>query len=111
MNVAEWIIVAILSLALFVFLIVGIIFLLKMLDLVKETKIVVKTSQDVAEKTSDVVDNVKDMTSVSGIVKAVARRIENSTDASIEVVDETSKTKTKAKTVKEAETVKTTKKS
>ena len=55
MNTAEWILVVILSLTLLVFLVVATIFLIKLIDLTKEAKIVVKTSQGIAEKTEDVV--------------------------------------------------------
>ncbi|MBQ2637702.1 hypothetical protein IJG10_01070, partial [Candidatus Saccharibacteria bacterium] len=63
MNVAEWILVAFLSLALLVFLIVGIILLVKLIELTKEAQKIVVKGQDIAAKADDVVDNVKDMTS------------------------------------------------
>ncbi len=77
MNTAEWIIVVILSVTLFVFLVIGIILFIKLINLTKEAETVIKTSQKVAEKTGDVVDNVKDFTSIGGIFKAVASRIAN----------------------------------
>ena len=43
MNVAEWIIVVILSVTLFIFLIVGIILIIKLIGLTKEAKKVVET--------------------------------------------------------------------
>ena len=46
MDVAEWILVAILSLTLFVFLIVGIILMVRLLSLTDEAKKVVIKSQD-----------------------------------------------------------------
>ena len=76
MNTAEWILVVILSLTLLVFLVVATIFLIKLIDITKEAKIVVKTSQGIAEKTEDVVENVKDFTSIGGIAKAFANRID-----------------------------------
>lgn len=83
MNTAEWIIVAILSLTLFVFLVCGILLCIKLISLTKKAQVVVETGQKiaetgqkVAEKTESVVENVRDLTSVGGIVKAVAKRIE-----------------------------------
>ncbi|MBQ2637836.1 hypothetical protein IJG20_01520 [Candidatus Saccharibacteria bacterium] len=76
MNTAEWIIALILAVTLFVFLIIGIILFIKLIDLSREVKIVVKTSQDIAEKTEDVVENVRDFTSIGGIAKAISHRLE-----------------------------------
>ena len=59
MNVAEWIIVGILSFTLFVFLILGIILLAKLIKLTKEAKLVIERGQDVVDRANDVVDNVK----------------------------------------------------
>ena len=64
MNTAEWILVAILSMTLLVFLVVGIIFLVKFIHLLSEIEIMVQTGQSIAEKADDVADNIKDMTSV-----------------------------------------------
>ena len=69
MNVAEWILVAILSLTLFVFLIVGIILIIKLIGLSKEIKTVVIEGQDIAKNTSGIVSNVKGMTSIGGTVE------------------------------------------
>ena len=63
MNTAEWILVAILSMTLLVFLVVGIIFLVKFIHLLSEIEIMVQTGQSIAEKADDVADNIKDMTS------------------------------------------------
>lgn len=75
MNVAEWILVAFLSLALLVFLIVGIILLVKLIELTKEAQKIVVKGQDIAAKADDVVDNVKDMTSIGGVVKTFSEKI------------------------------------
>ncbi|MBQ6605438.1 hypothetical protein IJH66_00410 [Candidatus Saccharibacteria bacterium] len=75
MNVAEWILVAFLSLALLVFLIVGIILLVKLIGLTKEAQKIVVKGQDIAAKADDVVDNVKDMTSIGGVVKTFSEKI------------------------------------
>ena len=69
MNVAEWIIVASLSITLLIFLIVGIILFVKLIGLTKEAKEVVIESQDIAKNASGVVANVKGMTSIGGTVE------------------------------------------
>ena len=69
MNTAEWIIVAILSITLLVFLIVGIVLLIKLIDLSKEVKKVVVEGQDIAKNTNGIVSNVKGMTSIGGTVE------------------------------------------
>ena len=52
MNVAEWIIVAILSMTLLLFLILGIVLIIRLLDLSKEVKKVVIEGQDIAKNTA-----------------------------------------------------------
>lgn len=69
MNTAEWILVAILCVTLFVFLIVGIVLLFKLIDLSKEIKKVVVEGQDIAKNTNGIVSNVKGMTSIGGTVE------------------------------------------
>ncbi len=69
LNIAEWIIVGILSFTLFVFLVLGIILLVKLIKLTKQAKKVVETSQSIADKVDDVADNIKDMTSIGGIAR------------------------------------------
>ncbi len=69
MNVAEWIIVAILSLTLLAFLILGIILFTKLIDVCNEAKKVVIESQDIAKNTNGIVSNVKGMTSIGGTVE------------------------------------------
>ena len=69
MNVAEWILVAILSLTLFVFLVIGIVLLIKLIGLSKEVEKVVVESQDIARNTNGIVSNVKGMTSIGGTVE------------------------------------------
>ena len=75
MNTAEWILVAILSMTLLVFLIVGIIFLVKFIHLLFEIEIMVQTGQSIAEKADDVADNIKDMTSVGPLAKSLVKDI------------------------------------
>ena len=69
MNVAEWILVAILSVTLFIFLIVGIILIVKLIGVSKEVKKVVVEGQDIAKNTNGIVSNVKGMTSIGGTVE------------------------------------------
>lgn len=70
MNVAEWILVAILSITLFVFLIIGIILLVKLIGLSKEIKKVVIEGQDIAKNANGIVSNVKGMTSIGGVIQS-----------------------------------------
>lgn len=70
MNVAEWILVVILSVTLFVFLIVGIILVIKLIGLTKEVKKVVQEGQDIAKNTNGIVNNIKGMTSLGGTIQA-----------------------------------------
>ena len=75
MNIAEWILVIMLAIALFIFLVAGIVLVIKLINLANEAKKIVITSQGIAEKADDIVDNVKGMTSVGGIVKNFANRV------------------------------------
>lgn len=75
MELATWILVIFLSVTLFIFLIVAIVLAVKMIKLVGEANKIVQTSQSIASKADDIVDNVKGMTSVGGIVKTFANRI------------------------------------
>ena len=68
MNVAEWILVVMLSVTLLIFLIAAI-------HLADEAEKIVETGQGIAAKADDIVDNVKGMTSVGGIVKTFANRV------------------------------------
>lgn len=69
MNTAEWILVAILSVTLFVFLIVGIVLIIMLVKLTSEAKKVVIKSQDIAENANGIVNNVKGMTSFGGTIE------------------------------------------
>ena len=69
MNIAEWILVVILSVTLFVFLIIGIVLLVKLIGLSKEVKKVVIEGQDIAKNTNGIVSNVKGMTSIGGTME------------------------------------------
>ena len=69
MNIAEWILVAILSVTLFIFLIVAIILMVKLFGLVDEAKKVAIKGQDITDSANGVVSNVKGLTSVGGTVE------------------------------------------
>jgi hypothetical protein len=69
MNVAEWILVVILSVTLFIFLVVGIILIVKLLGIADEAKKVVVRSQDIADNANGIVSNVRGMTSIGGVVQ------------------------------------------
>lgn len=77
MNVAEWILVAILSVTLFVFLIVGIVLIVKLISLSKEVEKVVVEGQDIAKNTNGIVSNVKGMTSIGGTMEMFVDRFIN----------------------------------
>lgn len=66
-NTAEWIIVCILCATLFVFLICGIILLIKLIGLTKEAKKVAMTAQSIGQKVDSVADNVKNITFASSL--------------------------------------------
>jgi len=69
MNVAEWILVVILSVTLFIFLAVGIILIVKLLGIADEAKKVIVRSQDIADNANGIVSNVRGMTSIGGVVQ------------------------------------------
>ncbi|MBQ6593564.1 hypothetical protein IJI00_00630 [Candidatus Saccharibacteria bacterium] len=77
MNVAEWILVAILSVTLFIFLVVGIILMLKILEVSDEVKRVAVKGQYIADNANDVVTNVKGMTSIGGTVEMLVDKYVN----------------------------------
>ena len=77
MNVAEWILVVILSITLFVFLVVGIVLMTRMFGLIDETKRVVRKSQDIADNANGVVTNVRGLTSEGGTVEMLVDKYIN----------------------------------
>jgi len=81
MNVAEWILVGFLSVALLVFIIVGIIALVKWNHLVDETRKIVDKGQDIAATTNDIAENIKGITSFGNVIKAVSNNITKSFDS------------------------------
>lgn len=80
MNTAEWILVGILSVSLLIFIIVGIVALIKWNHLVDEAKKVVIKSQDIAETANDIAENVKGMTSFGNIVKTLTDNVSKNDD-------------------------------
>lgn len=74
MNVAEWIIVGILSFTLFVFLIVGIILFVKLIGLTKDAKVVLAKGEDVIDRAQDIADKAHDIADrAEGVVKNARR--------------------------------------
>lgn len=74
MNTAEWIIMIILAATLFIFLIIGIVVLVKISKLIKETRRFIETGQEFADKASGVASNLYDMTLVGGLT-GLAKKI------------------------------------
>lgn len=77
MDVAEWVIVIILSVTLFIFLVVGIVLMLKVFGLVDEAKRMIAKGQDIADNANGVVSNVKGMTSIGGAVEKLVDKYIN----------------------------------
>lgn len=74
MNIAEWILVAILSVALLVLIILTICLVAKLIKIAKGAEKIVEKGQNIVEKTEDAVERVKNMTSVSSIVKTFTNK-------------------------------------
>lgn len=74
MNIAEWILVVILSCTLLAFLILGIILIAKLIGITNEAKKIIIKGQDIAENANGIVTNVKGLTSVGGVVQTFADR-------------------------------------
>ena len=69
METPAWILVFILSGTLFIFLLLFIILLVKLIGVTKEAKKIMIQGQGIAEKADDIAGNVRDMTTVGGLVK------------------------------------------
>ena len=69
LNLAEWIIVGILSFMLFLFLLLSSILLIRLIKIAGKARKIIETGQIIANKTEDIADNIKEMTSVGGIAK------------------------------------------
>ena len=70
--------VAILSVTLFVFLIIGIVLLVRLISLSKEVEKVIVEGQDIAKNANGIVSNVKGMTSIGGTVELFVDKYINS---------------------------------
>lgn len=86
MDTAEWIIVSILSLTLFVFLILGILLLTKLLDLSRDAKHLMKQLNRIASKGNNIIDDARDTVSnvksaTSTTAKAVKKDVTATTGA------------------------------
>ena len=69
METPAWILVFILAGMLFLFLLLFIILLIKLIGITKEAKKIMIQGQGIAEKADDIAGNVRDMTTVGGLVK------------------------------------------
>ncbi|MBR3319463.1 hypothetical protein IKG06_03080 [Candidatus Saccharibacteria bacterium] len=86
MDTAEWIIVSILSLTLFVFLFLGILLLTKLLDLSRDAKHLMKQLNRIAAKGNNIIDDARDTVSnvksaTSTTAKAVKKDVTATTGA------------------------------
>lgn len=91
MDTAEWIIVAILSLTLFVFLILGIMLLTKLLDLSRDAKHILKQIDRMTKKGNSIVakasDTVDDLSkTATSTAKSIKRDATDTTGAVKEAV-------------------------
>ncbi|MBR2641142.1 hypothetical protein IKD49_01620 [Candidatus Saccharibacteria bacterium] len=77
MNVAEWIIVAILSTTLLLLLILTIVLIVKLINLSKEVEKIVVEGQDIAKNANGIVSNVKGMTSIGGSMEMFVNKYVN----------------------------------
>ena len=69
MNIAEWILVAILSLTLFIFLVTGICFLAKLIKLTGKIGEAVEKGEAIADNVNGIAENVRGMTSIGGAIE------------------------------------------
>ena len=105
MEARAWILVIYLSVALFIFLVAGIVLVIALIRLTKEAKKIMIQGQGIAETAGDIADNVRDFTTVGGLVRyfvdnyteGSARRKRKKTSAS------TSAKKTKKESEEEEE--------
>ena len=107
MNTAEWIIMAILASVLFVFLVLGIILIVKLIGITSEAKKIVVKGQDIAENANGIVSNVKGLTSIGGVVqtfteKYIDPKLKKASEAEAEF-EKIKKTKTAKKSNPESE--------
>lgn len=79
MSAAEWTLILVIYFTALAFLTVGIVLMLKFISLAEEIKKIILTGQNIAEKTDDIVDNVKNFAAVGGLVKVLANRFTSET--------------------------------
>lgn len=77
MDIATWILVVILSVTLLVFLIIGIVLMVRILGMTDDAKKVILKSQDIADNANGVVTNVRGLTSVGGTVEMLVDKYVN----------------------------------
>lgn len=70
-SLSGWILVYILSVVFLILMILVIVLVAKINGLVKDIKNVVATSQTIANKAEDAVDDIKSMATASGLVKSI----------------------------------------
>lgn len=70
MNTAEWILVAMLSITLFIFLVLTIILIANLINITKEVQKIVTKGQEIADNANNIVNNIKGITSVGGVVQS-----------------------------------------
>lgn len=90
MELSAWILILTLSGVLLLFLIMGIIVLVRLLQLIGEGKQIVGKSSEIVDKTDQVVDNIKQIATVSGIVKLAFDAFSAATSRSSKRADKTS---------------------
>lgn len=77
MDIAAWILVVILSTTLLIFLIVGIMLMIKMLSMSDDIQRLISKSRDVADNANDVVANVRGMTAIGGTMEMLVDKYIN----------------------------------
>lgn len=100
METPAWILVIILSVTLFIFLLVAIILVIALIGVTKEAKKIVLQGQNIAETANDIAENVRDFTTVGGLVKYV---VDNLVDSSARRKKKSSAKKKDDETNKEGE--------
>ncbi len=69
MEAPAWILVIFLSVALFIFLVLGIVLIIALIGVTKEAKKIMLQGQNIAETAGDIAENVRDFTTVGGLVR------------------------------------------
>ena len=100
METPAWILVFILSITLFIFLVVGIILTISLIRVTKEAKKIVVQGQNIAETAGDIAENVRDFTTVGGLVRYF---VDNYMDSKTRRTTRRKSTKRKVETEVEAD--------